>query len=93
MQIFVTDAAAYRDALKEIGGAYRRHFGRHYPAMGLFEVAGLFDPEAKVELMCVAVVLSQLLPVITVNRSPSRARAISESECIIAISSRVSANV
>lgn len=56
MQIFVTDAAAYRDALKEIGGVYRRHFGRHYPAMGLFEVSGLFDPEAKVELMCVAVV-------------------------------------
>ncbi len=56
MQIFVTDAAAYRDSLKEIGAVYRRHFGRHYPAIGLFEVTGLFDPEAKVELMCVAVV-------------------------------------
>jgi enamine deaminase RidA (YjgF/YER057c/UK114 family) len=56
MQIFVTDAAAYRGALKPIGEAYRRHFGRHYPAMGLFEVSGLFDPEAKVELMCVAVI-------------------------------------
>ena len=56
IQIFVTDAAAYRRALKEIGGVYRRHFGRHFPAMGLFEVTGLFDPEAKVELMCVAVV-------------------------------------
>jgi len=49
MQIFVTDAAAYRAALKEIGAAYRRHFGRHYPAIGLF------DPGAKVELMCIAV--------------------------------------
>jgi enamine deaminase RidA (YjgF/YER057c/UK114 family) len=56
MQIYVTDAAAYRDALKEIGAAYRRHFGRHYPAIGLFEVQGLFDPGAKVELMCIAVV-------------------------------------
>jgi enamine deaminase RidA (YjgF/YER057c/UK114 family) len=56
MQIFVTDAVAYRDALEEIGSVYRQHFGRHYPAMGLFEVAGLFDPEAKVELMCVAVI-------------------------------------
>jgi enamine deaminase RidA (YjgF/YER057c/UK114 family) len=56
IQIFVTDAAAYRHALKELGRAYRRHFGRHFPAMGLFEVSGLFDPEAKVELMCIAVV-------------------------------------
>ena len=56
MQIFVTDVTAYRDSLKEIGVAYRAHFGRHYPAIGLFEVAGLFDPEAKVELMCMAVV-------------------------------------
>jgi enamine deaminase RidA (YjgF/YER057c/UK114 family) len=59
MQIFVTDAAAYREALKEIGAAYRRHFGRHYPAIGLFEVQGLFDPDAKVELMCVAIAPSE----------------------------------
>jgi enamine deaminase RidA (YjgF/YER057c/UK114 family) len=56
MQIFVTDAAAYRAAAKDIGGVYRKHFGRHYPAMALFEVAGLFDPEAVVELVCIAVV-------------------------------------
>jgi enamine deaminase RidA (YjgF/YER057c/UK114 family) len=56
MQIFVTDAAAYRNSLNEIGEVYRRHFGRHFPAMGLFEVSGLFDPAAKVELMCIAVV-------------------------------------
>jgi enamine deaminase RidA (YjgF/YER057c/UK114 family) len=56
MQIFTTDAAAYRASLREIGAAYRKHFGKHYPAMGLFEVSGLFDPAAKVELMCVAVI-------------------------------------
>lgn len=56
LQIFVTDAAAYRDSSREIGEAYRRHFGRHYPAMALFEVAGLFDPAAKVELVAVAVI-------------------------------------
>jgi len=56
MQIFVTDAASYRDALKPLGEAYRRHFGRHYPAIGLFEVQGLFDPEARVELMCIAII-------------------------------------
>jgi enamine deaminase RidA (YjgF/YER057c/UK114 family) len=56
MQIYVTDVAAYRDALKPIGDAYRDIFGRHYPATALFGVAELFDPEAKVELVCTAVI-------------------------------------
>jgi len=55
MQIFVTDIAEYQRLSKEIGVAYRRHFGRHYPAMALLEVSRLFDPQASVELMCVAV--------------------------------------
>ena len=55
MQIFVTDITEYQRLSKEIGEAYRRHFGRHYPAMALLEVSRLFDPKAKVELMCVAV--------------------------------------
>ena len=56
MQIFVTDAQEYRDRLSEIGDIWRKHFGRHYPAMALLEVKGLLDPKAKVELMGVAVV-------------------------------------
>jgi enamine deaminase RidA (YjgF/YER057c/UK114 family) len=55
IQIFVTDIAEYRRLSKEIGTAYQRHFGRHYPAMALLEVRRLFDPAAKVELMCIAV--------------------------------------
>lgn len=55
MQIFVTDVAEYQRLSKEIGEAYRRHFGRHYPAMALLEVSRLFDPTARVELMCIAV--------------------------------------
>jgi enamine deaminase RidA (YjgF/YER057c/UK114 family) len=55
MQIFVTDVAEYQRASKQIGEAYRRHFGRHYPAMALLEVGRLLDPKAKVELMCIAV--------------------------------------
>ncbi|HYO61242.1 MAG TPA: RidA family protein, partial [Actinomycetota bacterium] len=43
-------------SLAEIGAAYREHFGRHYPAMALFEVSGLFEPDALVELVGVAVV-------------------------------------
>jgi enamine deaminase RidA (YjgF/YER057c/UK114 family) len=56
VQIFVTDADEYRSRLDEIGGVWRRHFGRHYPALALLEVKGLFDPAAKVEIMGVAVV-------------------------------------
>jgi enamine deaminase RidA (YjgF/YER057c/UK114 family) len=55
MQIFVTDIDEYRRLSKEIGQAYRRNFGEHYPAMALLEVRRLFDPGAKVELMCIAV--------------------------------------
>ena len=56
MQIFVTDGDEYRGSLAEIGEVYKRHFGRHYPALALFEISGLFHQKAKVELWCVAVV-------------------------------------
>jgi enamine deaminase RidA (YjgF/YER057c/UK114 family) len=58
LQVFVTAVAEYKDALPDLGQVWRRHFGRRYPAMGLFGVTELFDPAAKVELMGVAV-LSQ----------------------------------
>jgi enamine deaminase RidA (YjgF/YER057c/UK114 family) len=56
---FVTDREAYRSALGPIGSAYREVFGRHYPATSLFEVKGLFDPEAMLEIECVAVLPGQ----------------------------------
>jgi enamine deaminase RidA (YjgF/YER057c/UK114 family) len=55
MQIFVTDVTEYQRTSKEIGEAYRRHFGRHYPAMVVLEVSRLWDPKALVELMAIAV--------------------------------------
>jgi len=55
MQIFVTHIDEYLRASKEVGEIYRRHFGRHYPAMALLEVRRLSDPAAKIELMCIAV--------------------------------------
>jgi enamine deaminase RidA (YjgF/YER057c/UK114 family) len=58
MQIYVTNVAAYRSELPELATAYREHFGRHYPAIALFEVSALFDPEARVELICTAVIPS-----------------------------------
>jgi enamine deaminase RidA (YjgF/YER057c/UK114 family) len=56
MLIFVTDIGNYREARRELGVIYRKHFGSHYPAAALLEVSALFDRGAKVELVCVAVV-------------------------------------
>lgn len=56
MIVYTTDAAAYRAGLRELGAAYRRHLGKHYPAMAFFEIAGLFDPAALVEIVATAVI-------------------------------------
>jgi enamine deaminase RidA (YjgF/YER057c/UK114 family) len=56
LHIYVTDVGEYRAALGELGRVYRAHLGRHYPAVALFGVAELFEPEAKVELVGVAIV-------------------------------------
>jgi enamine deaminase RidA (YjgF/YER057c/UK114 family) len=54
--IYTTDLGAYRGERPQIGEAYRRHFGRHYPAMALIGVSELVDPAATVELVGIAVV-------------------------------------
>ena len=54
--IYTTEMDEYRKALTELGELWRTHFGRHYPAMALLGVDALLDPDAKVELMGVAVV-------------------------------------
>ena len=54
--VYSTDVDEYRAALEELGEVWRRHFGRRYPAMALVGVSALADPEARVELMGVAVV-------------------------------------
>ena len=56
MQIFTSDVAAYREARPELGPIYRRHMGRHYPAMGLYGVTELADVGALVEITAIAVV-------------------------------------
>jgi enamine deaminase RidA (YjgF/YER057c/UK114 family) len=52
----ITDLDEYRASMGELGQVWRRHFGRRYPAMALVGVSGFADPEARVELMGVAVV-------------------------------------
>jgi enamine deaminase RidA (YjgF/YER057c/UK114 family) len=53
--IYTTDIEDYRLATNELGEVWRRHFGRRYPAMALIGVSALFEPEARIELMGVAV--------------------------------------
>lgn len=56
MQIYVTDVGEYKARLSELATAYQEHFGKHYPAIALLGVSELFEPPAKVELVCTAVV-------------------------------------
>ncbi len=55
LQVFVTDVAEYKASLADLGPVWRKHFGRRYPAMGMFGVTELFEPQARVELMGIAV--------------------------------------
>jgi enamine deaminase RidA (YjgF/YER057c/UK114 family) len=54
--IYTPVVGEYRAALRELGPVWRRHFGRHYPAVALLGVAELFDEAAKVELVGTAVI-------------------------------------
>jgi enamine deaminase RidA (YjgF/YER057c/UK114 family) len=54
LTIFVTDLEAYRTDLGNIGAAYRRVMGKHFPAMALLHVAGLVEHGALVEIEATA---------------------------------------
>jgi len=56
---FITDKTTYMARQKEIGEAYRRVIGRHFPAMTLVVVAGLLEPRAKVEIEGTAVITDE----------------------------------
>jgi enamine deaminase RidA (YjgF/YER057c/UK114 family) len=53
---YVTDRREYLSRSTEVGEAYRRVIGRHFPAMTLVQVAGLAEDRAKVEIEATAVV-------------------------------------
>ena len=53
---YLTDKAEYVARQKEVGEAYRRVIGRHFPAMTLLIVAGLLEEGAKVEIEATAVI-------------------------------------
>ena len=50
LNIYVTDKTAYLSAMREAGQAYRKHMGKHFPAMTLVEVKSLYENGAMVEI-------------------------------------------
>lgn len=55
MTWYLTDKSEYMARQKEIGAAYRRVIGRHFPVMSAIVVAGLIEDGAKVEIEATAV--------------------------------------
>ncbi|MBB3713765.1 enamine deaminase RidA (YjgF/YER057c/UK114 family) [Limimaricola variabilis] len=53
---YVTDKREYLARQREVGEAYRRVLGRHFPAMTMVVVAGLVEDEALVEIEATAVI-------------------------------------
>jgi enamine deaminase RidA (YjgF/YER057c/UK114 family) len=45
LNIYVLSKAEYKARSREIGQVYREHFGKHFPAMTLVEVNGLYDED------------------------------------------------
>ena len=50
LNLYVTDKAAYLAGAKEAGQAYRKHMGKHFPAMTLVEVKSLYEDGAMIEI-------------------------------------------
>jgi enamine deaminase RidA (YjgF/YER057c/UK114 family) len=53
---YVTDKKEYLARQREVGDAYRRVMGRHFPAMTMVVVAGLIEDEALVEIEATAII-------------------------------------
>ncbi len=53
---YITDRLEYLACQKDLGAAYRRVMGRHFPAMAVVQVTSLMEARAKVEIEATAVV-------------------------------------
>nr|HEX4316626.1 RidA family protein [Kofleriaceae bacterium] len=54
MTIYVTDMEAYRARRRDIGPIWRARFQNHYPAMAVIGVSSLVEPQALLEICCIA---------------------------------------
>ena len=55
MTWFITSRDEYTAALAELGAAWKELMGPNYPTMSVIIVAGLVEPEAKIEIETTAV--------------------------------------
>jgi enamine deaminase RidA (YjgF/YER057c/UK114 family) len=53
---YVVDKREYLAAGRELGAAYRRVFGKHFPAMSAVQVVALMEDRARVEIEATAVI-------------------------------------
>lgn len=56
LTMYCSDRHAYASRLEEVGAAYRRVMGGHYPTMSLVEVAGLLEEGAQIEIEAIAAI-------------------------------------
>ncbi|HEY5723993.1 MAG TPA: RidA family protein [Allosphingosinicella sp.] len=56
MTWYVVSRDEYVGVLAEIGAIWRDLMGRNFPCMAVVEVAGLVEPEARIEIEAIAVV-------------------------------------
>ena len=54
LNFYLTNRDDYASSRKAIGAVWRRHCGKHYPGMAMFQVVSLFDPEARIEVQGIA---------------------------------------
>ncbi|HEU4871358.1 MAG TPA: RidA family protein [Pyrinomonadaceae bacterium] len=54
--VYVTNKHEYLAETKAVGERYRKHMGKHFPAMVLVQVVSLLDDAAKVEIEAMAVI-------------------------------------
>ena len=54
LNLFVRSRDDYTTARSEFGQVWRRRCNKHYPAMAMFMVASLYDPDALIEIQGIA---------------------------------------
>lgn len=50
LNLYVVDKERYVSSLKQLGQVYRKHMGKHFPAMTLVEVKSLYELGALLEI-------------------------------------------
>jgi enamine deaminase RidA (YjgF/YER057c/UK114 family) len=54
LNFFVRSRNDYATARSEFGKVWRKHSDRHFPAMAMFMVEGLYEPDALIEIQGIA---------------------------------------